>query len=100
MFSGLKRLLTSLRNRITGNDGVTFEVYDRYDALGIPRPDPETVCLGQCEGTGWVPIDKDDTREPWRPLWLEAEMRSPSDDGWHFVKCPDCDGTGKRTGGE
>jgi len=24
---------------------------DRYTALGIPYPDPATVCHGQCEGT-------------------------------------------------
>jgi hypothetical protein len=97
MFSGLRHLLTSLWNKITGEG--TIEIYDRYDALSIPRPDPETVCLGKCEGTGWVPIDKDRMEEPWRTLWLKAEAESPSDDGWHFVKCPDCDGTGHRKDG-
>ena len=73
-----------------------IEFTDRYQALGIPYPDPDTVCHGQCEGTGWVPIARDDTREPWRALWLEAEAKQPTDDGWHFVKCPDCGGTGDR----
>ena len=31
-------------------------------------------------------------------LWEEAELASPSDDGWHFVKCPDCLGTGRVRG--
>lgn len=69
---------------------------DRYQALGIPYPDPATRCQDQCEGTGLVPIAEDDHEEPWRTLWLEAEARKPCDDGWHFVVCPSCQGTGKR----
>lgn len=91
------------------------EATDRYQALGMPYPDPETMCPGQCEGTGWVPmfvppdppvpghlvlVDgagvADDPRL--RALWDEAERLNPSDDGWHFVCCPDCGGTGKQTG--
>ncbi len=71
-----------------------IEFTDRYKALGIPYPDPVTMCKGQCEGTGWVPIGKDDMKEPWRTLWLEAEEVKPTDDSYHFVKCPDCDGRG------
>jgi len=63
---------------------------DRYQALGIPYPDVDTMCKGQCEGTGWYPeSDQEDA------LWLEAQQKAPTSDGWHFVKCPDCDGTGK-----
>ena len=79
---------------------------DRYTALGIPYPDTATVCKGECEGIGFVPIQGGPSRsglrvegnleEPWRSLWLEAEKKQPSDDGWHFVKCPDCGGTGKK----
>ena len=68
---------------------------DRYQALGMPPPDLETMCQGQCEGIGWVPIAKDDMSEPWRTLWLEAEAEEPAEkDGYHFVKCPDCNATG------
>lgn len=67
---------------------------DRYQALGIPYPDQKTMCHGHCEGTGWVPIKKDETMEPWKTLWLKAEEENPTDDDWHFVKCPDCNGTG------
>lgn len=74
---------------------VKIEFTDRYKALGIPEPNPDTMCKGQCEGTGWVPIHKNDMDEPWRTLWLEAELKNKSDDGYHFVKCPDCNGTGK-----
>lgn len=73
-----------------------IECTDRYKALGIPYPDPKTMCQGQCEGTGWVPIGSDDMEEPWRSLWLAAEAKQHADDGDHFVKCPDCGGTGKR----
>lgn len=66
---------------------------DRYDALGIPEPNPKTMCKGHCEGTGMVPVDKDNMEEPWHTLWLEAEAEEPTDDGWHFVTCPDCMGT-------
>jgi len=68
---------------------------DRYKALGIPYPDPITMCQGQCEGTGRVPVYKDETDAQYRKLWLEAEAIHPSSDGWHFVTCPDCGGSGK-----
>ena len=68
---------------------------DRYTALGIPYPEPETVCQGQCEGTGFAPVQLSN-EEPWRSLWLAAEKLKPTDDSFHFVKCPDCNGTGKR----
>jgi len=75
----------------TGDD---YEFIDRYDMMGIKRPDPKDVCGGQCEGTGVVPVHVDEQEEPWRTLWLEAEKESPAEDGWHFVICPDCNGSG------
>ena len=103
-----------------------IEITDRYQALGISYPDPETVCQGQCEGTGCVPVyvsrgdrrkgathsrPDDETDEALRALWYAAEKkdrskdekdrskdkkdRSKDKDGWHFVVCPDCGGTGK-----
>jgi hypothetical protein len=71
--------------------------YSRYEAMGIPLPNPDTMCDGECEGTGVVPIDKDCTEEPYRTLWLEAEAKKPTDDGFHFVACPTCQGTGKKS---
>jgi hypothetical protein len=77
-----------------------IEVTDRYEAFGIPRPDPKTMCPGQCEGTGKVPVRKEDANDsegPWHDLWLRAEhFRASADtDGVHIVTCPACKGTGK-----
>lgn len=101
---------------------VEFEIIDRYKALGIPYPDPETMCKGQCEGTGIYPqflagpwlrpnaarltVDEDITEEEikrWHEVHLaakhevsETEPYERVCDGWHFIQCPDCNGTGKR----
>lgn len=71
----------------------TLEFTDRYSALGLPQPDANTMCQGDCEGTGYVPIQNGDASPVYQALWDEAEAKEPTDDGWHFVKCPDCDGT-------
>ncbi len=82
-----------------------MEITDRYKALGIPYPDPETMCKGQCEGLGVVPIympgknprdvrPEPETNRVYIKLWEEAEAKEPAADGWHFVKCPDCGGKG------
>lgn len=63
---------------------------DRY---GGNYPDPETMCLGDCEGMGWVPIKKDDPG--YAEKWEEAEKLNKTDDEYHFVKCNQCGGTGK-----
>ena len=73
-----------------------METTDRYKALGLPYPDPKTVCKGQCEGIGRVPIHLTDADPAFRQLWLDAEREQPAKDGWHFVVCPECNGTGKR----
>jgi hypothetical protein len=92
----------------------SIEIVDRYSALGIPAPDPETMCDGQCEGTGFIPIymsigdeelpelshchlaDEDDPALV--TLWEAEEANHPCRDGWHFIECPDCQGTGKKLG--
>jgi len=89
---------------------VEIQFTDRYQALGISYPDPKTVCKGHCEGTGFIPIylskgDKrenrscitDDNKNPeFIERWEECEKKEPTDDGWHFIKCPKCEGTGLR----
>jgi hypothetical protein len=71
----------------------SFQFFDRYDALGIPLPDPATMCKGPCEGTGVVPISRDETDPELRRRWDVAEQENPADDGWHFVTCPTCEGS-------
>ena len=63
---------------------------------GVCGPDLETMCQGQCEGMGCVPIHRDKVDEPWKSLWKAAEDKCAAEDGWHFVECPDCKGTGVR----
>lgn len=89
----------------------TLEFTDRY---GGKYPDPATVCPGQCEGMGCVPVRADDPDPRLRALWHDAENRAarsfdrlrylarrmvggkvPAPDPTHFVMCPDCNGTGK-----
>ena len=85
------------------------EYTDRYEAFGIKRPDPQIMCKGSCEGTGYFPIFNPECQNkgecypaditPLEPsilaLWQAAEGENKSDDGWHFVKCPDCNGKGE-----
>lgn len=93
-------------------EGATIFV-DRYSALGMEPPNPETMCKGECEGTGYVPTYNpefkfpEDGKERCHPsdttplssallvLWNAAEQENPTDDGWHFIKCPECNGSGK-----
>ena len=105
-----------------------IEFTDRYKALGIPYPDPKTMCDGQCEGVGMYPVvhylkkptgnhccvsDENNTeyeisewtkqhnrtcrsikwrlRQLFTRYWRECFKKC---DGWHFIQCPDCKGTG------
>lgn len=82
---------------------------DRYQAAGIPYPDPETMCKGGCEGMGCFPAKADDPDETVRALWHaagdqtdfrekgeRAEKGLPLESEWRFVTCRSCYGTGKR----
>lgn len=85
------------------------EYTDRYQALGIPYPDLATMCRGQCEGTGVVPVymskgdsrpdngcrEQDETDPEMIRRWEMMETEEAADDGWHFVVCPRCEGAGK-----
>lgn len=67
-----------------------LEFSDRY---GGNYPDIKTRCKGDCEGMGFVPVKKDD--RGYQEKWEAAEVKKPAEDGWHFVTCNDCNGTGK-----
>lgn len=76
-----------------------YEFVSRYGGSEATLPDHETMCRGRCEGTGWVPVHRDDPNDKegnWHDLWLEAEKKAPTDDQYHFVKCPACKGSGKK----
>ncbi len=74
---------------------------DRYQALGIPYPDLETMCKGQCEGIGFYPCQNDEEITPLElAAWLDCHNASDAHqdepcDGWHFITCFECSGTGK-----
>lgn len=72
---------------------IEIVVSDRYSATGTPRPDVETMCQGPCEGMGCVPVKADHDDAGYRALWVAAEEKLPSDDGYHFVTCQSCKGT-------
>lgn len=99
-----------------------MEFTDRYQALGIPYPDTATMCVWHCEGTGWVPVHRGEEDPTLRALWQRGHAVTCSVfgrarnfvhgcvslnrfrlalavercDGYHFVKCPNCNGTGLR----
>lgn len=81
---------------------------DRYGAGG---PDPETMCAGQCDGFGRYPAKFDDIQASLsgglsqqnarEAAHWEMAHRAPDAhpdgecDGWHFILCLTCLGSGK-----
>lgn len=102
-----------------------YEFSSRYHALGIKVSAGSALCEGLCEGTGFIPVRYDETDIELKALWLKAHKEAHSIkglftnfvyfvsrgeilnglkstlinlkcDGWHFVICPKCHGTGKK----
>ena len=100
-----------------------FNFTDRYQVLGIPYPDPDTMCLGDCEGIGMYPQKREWSEEAvpsarwqeahkkahtlrsrgvalwnalvhWDRIWLSVAFARC--DGWHLITCEQCEGSGKR----
>lgn len=82
-----------------------IEFTDRY---GGRCPSWLRGCFADCEATGVVPIcnpdrQKGDLRlnikiqEPYYSMWWKEHNDAGEHDcdGWHFVKCEECNGTGK-----
>jgi hypothetical protein len=63
-----------------------FDPVSKEEAFG-----PHNGCC-ECEGTGWVPVYKSDMDNPYRKLWVQAEIDNPSADGWHLLPCKECQG--------
>jgi hypothetical protein len=95
----------------------TIDFTSRY---GGEPPGWLTACHGDCEAMGYAPyrpawVEKRQgrlvanrelcrsryaglppARDAWYDAkWVEAEAEVPSDDGWHFLECYDCRGTGR-----
>ncbi len=83
------------------------EFTDRYSATGTPTPNGWTVCKGHCEGMGVYPMPMDEwERMPSRERPHICPQRDENDewdfppaDGYLFVWCEDCGGTGRRVSG-
>lgn len=91
-------------------ENIELEITDRYKANGIPYPDPRTCCP-ECDGMGISPFymkehdknaeldyDMEPFGEPYLSMYLKAEEEHPTEDGYHYLKCIACNGTGKRMG--
>ena len=72
------------------------DVIEWSDRYGGRYPNPETICLGPCEGMGCFPVHRNESNPEYIALWKTAEKENQSQDGWHFVKCLDCNGSGRR----
>jgi len=57
---------------------------DRSNIFG-----PHNGCQN-CEGTGWCAVSSTNMLEPLRALWVQAEVDSTAEDGYHLVQCPVC----------
>lgn len=78
-----------MKNRLRIDTKMEFT--SRY---GKNLPDPDSMCSGDCEGTGWVPVEEGDAE--YAREWAEAEKLNPTEDGWHFVECKECGGSGRK----
>lgn len=86
---------------------MNVEFVDRYGEAGPPSW--LRACFGQCEGTGRYPVfdpatplrrgdcrPKDDlTAYERRAIDLCKRRTGVEADGWYFILCPDCHGSGR-----
>lgn len=81
-----------------------IEFVDRYSATGTPTPNKWTVCRGHCEGMGLYPMPMQEwERTPSRERPHICPQRDENDawdfppaDGYLFVWCEKCNGSGRR----
>lgn len=81
-----------------------FEFVSRYGTG--PGPDVDTMCKGQCEGMGTYPVLDDTapvryampiTSYEREQIAAEKARGTTSEDGYYFITCGECGGSGKRT---
>ena len=79
-----------------------IEITDRYSATGTPRPEPETVCEGDCDGMGYYPENKESlnieaVKVKGGSLLIVGQVnddKTPTEEDSHvFVMCPECCGS-------
>ena len=77
--------------------------YAFTDRYGGNPPDPKTMCNGQCEGIGLYPvpltaINEEACLQVGGTITvvgqIEEDGRPSEDDGYAWVRCPDCGGSG------
>jgi hypothetical protein len=77
---------------------MNIEWTDRY---GGNYPNPATMCNGDCDGMGCYPHSINDPsstdHERAEIARIQADL-GVEHDGWYFVRCPTCNGTGKMGG--
>jgi hypothetical protein len=69
-----------------------YEFSSRYDVPHVTGPER---CY-ECDGFGTYPLFGGEGEGRQRRAWEAAEKADPSPDGWHFVRCPGCDGPGRK----
>lgn len=78
---------------------MTIEFTDRY---GGRAPSWLRGCHGDCEAMGWMPVQRPEHADTHADL-MEDRLFSAAHieagehecDGWHFVPCPSCGGSGR-----
>lgn len=71
-----------------------IEFTDRY---GGRTPSWLRGCHGPCEAMGCYPQHEGDASMTAHERAEVARLRAecPTEDGWYFVRCPECDGSGR-----
>lgn len=94
---------------------MTYQFVDRYSTTGKPYPDKRTMCK-RCDGMGCYPIKSLKMHDNYDASWMNEEdfedeflwqkahkagnvikrfIHQFRCDGWHFVECKNCGGTGR-----
>lgn len=92
-----------MTNTPTTEEPIQIEFTDRY---GGRAPSWLRGCFGQCEAMGCYPVSYEHalndvypseplTDDEIRAVHQIIERQGESEDGWYFIQCPKCHGTGR-----